>query len=113
MKTNQDVADYLTMLIKLSGKTQATIAKDCGFATANMITMLKKNQTKIPLGRVPALSRSLGVDSRDLLGHCLEAYEPELYQMLAEISPAMLITQKEFRIIQALRVASKSGAFAS
>lgn len=113
MKTSQDVADYLTTLIMRSGKTQATIAKDCGFATANMITMLKKNQTKIPLCRVPALPKSLGVDARELLGHCLEAYEPELYQVLAEISPAMLITQKEFRIIRALRFASKSGTFAS
>lgn len=112
MKTSQDVADYLATLIKRSGKTQAMIAKECGFATANMMTMLKKNQTKIPLCRVPALSRALGVDPRELLGHCIEAYDPGLYKVLAEISPAMLITHREFKIIQALRAASKTGAFA-
>lgn len=111
MKTAKDVADYLTSLIKNSGKTQALIAKECGFATPNMITMLKKNQSKIPLGRVPALAKSLGVDPTEMLSHCLEAYEPELYRVLAGISPAMLITQKEFKIIQALRIASKTGAF--
>ncbi|MDH7453140.1 hypothetical protein QF205_08660 [Luteimonas composti] len=113
MTTSQDVADYLTTLIKRSGKTQALIARECGFATANMITMLKKNQSKIPLGRVPALAKSLGVDPGEMLNHCLQAYEPELYRVLAGILPAMLISQKEFKIIQALRIASKSGAFST
>jgi len=111
MKTPKDVADYLTTLIKNSGKTQATIAKESGFTTPNMITMLKKGQSKIPLGRVPALAKSLGADPAEMLNHCLEAYDPELYRVVAAVSPAMLISQKEFKIIQALRVASKTGAF--
>lgn len=111
MKTRKEVAHYLSACIARSGKTQAQIAEEAGFPTPNVISMMKTGQLKVPLSRIPALAKSLGTDPKEMLGNCLEAYDPELYELFASLAPSMLVTSREFRVIRALRGAARSGAF--
>ncbi|MEO8243091.1 MAG: helix-turn-helix transcriptional regulator [bacterium] len=53
-------------------KSQAEIAEEAGFVNQNMITMIKKGSTKLPLDRVPALAEALGCDPALLLRLALE-----------------------------------------
>ncbi len=43
-------------------KTQAEIAREAGFPDGNMMTFLKNGRNKVPLDRVPSLSKTLEVD---------------------------------------------------
>lgn len=53
-------------------KTQAQIAAEAGFQNPNMITMIKKGDTKLALDRVPALAHALEVDPAYLMRLALE-----------------------------------------
>lgn len=111
MKTRKDIAQYLSRSISRSGKTQLQIAMEAGFPTPNVVSMMKSGQLKIPLARVPALARSLGVDAGEMFRHCLEAYEPELYELFSVVAPSMLVTTREYELIKSLRAAARSGTF--
>jgi hypothetical protein len=56
-------------------KTQADIAAEAGFVSANMIAMLKRGSNKVPLDRVPALAAALDCDPAWLLRLALEQIE--------------------------------------
>lgn len=56
-------------------KTQAEIAEEAGFVNQNMITMLKKGSTNLPIDRVPALSAALECDPALLLRLALQQSE--------------------------------------
>lgn len=56
-------------------KTQAEIADEAGFVNPNMLTMIKKGSTKLPIDRVPALAKALESDPALLLRLALEQSE--------------------------------------
>ena len=56
-------------------KTQGEIAEEAGFVNANMMSMVKKGTTKLPLDRVPALAKALECDPALLLRLALEQSE--------------------------------------
>ncbi len=56
-------------------KTQAEIAEAAGFVNPNMLTMIKKGATKLPVDRVPALAAALDCDPALLLRLALEQSE--------------------------------------
>lgn len=56
------VADFIASRIKHVGKTQREIAREAGFVRPNVLTMIKRGQTKVPLARVGALARALETD---------------------------------------------------
>lgn len=103
MKTKQDVADYLARCIEVSGKTQIQIAERAGFPTPNSLSMMVTGRMKVPMRRIPGLAKAMGTDPRELLSHCLEAYQPDLYALIAHLHPSMLVTSKELRHIRAMR----------
>ena len=110
MKSKQDVANYLAHCIEGSGKTQIQIAEKTGFPTPNSLSMMVTGRMKIPLNRIPALAKAMGTDPRELLSHCLEAYQPDIYALIAHLHPSMLVTGKELKIIRTMRKASAHGA---
>ena len=109
MRTRHDVARRLADLIEASGKTQREIAQEAGFASQNIISMIKSGDTKVPLSRVPALAKSLGVAPQDLFADCLEAYEPELFEVFATCAPGLLVSTKQIRLIRLLSRAARAG----
>ena len=76
------VAEYLTAQIEICGKSQKQIAEEVGFPKANVLTMLKHGTTRIPIHRVPALARSLGVDPARFMRLVLEEYQPAILEAI-------------------------------
>ena len=80
-----NVADYLSRALDRSEKSQKQVAYEAGFSKPNIITMFKQGKTRVPLHRVPALAKSLAVDSKSLMSMCLSEYHPELKKVLREV----------------------------
>lgn len=99
------VAGYVTRQIHLSGKPQKQIAREAGFATGNMITMIKLGQTKIPINRVPALAKAIGADQAHLLRLVLGEYEAGV-AAIVEDALGPLVTVNERKILDAVRAVS-------
>ncbi len=87
-------------------KTQAEIAEEAGFVNPNMVTMIKKGATKLPVDRVPALAASLECDPALLLRLALEQSEGStaaaaIYEIIGQP-----ITKNEMAWINEIREAS-------
>lgn len=76
------VAEYLTAQIEICGKSQKQIAEEVGFPKANVLTMIKHGTTRIPIHRVPALARSLGVDPARFMRMVLNEYQPQILEAI-------------------------------
>jgi hypothetical protein len=112
MKTKSEVASYVARSIHLSGKSNIQIAAEAGFPNPNVVSMLAKGNTKVPMARIPALAKAMGTDAKILLDGCLAAYHPELHRVISNLAPSMLISRGELSIIRALRHAVRSGSIA-
>ena len=67
------LAKYLDRrVLELKPKRQADIAEEAGFASHNMMSMLRSGANKVPLDRVPALADALNCDRAFLLRLALE-----------------------------------------
>ncbi len=87
-------------------KSQAEIAEEAGFVNPNMVTMIKKGATKLPIDRVPALAAALESDPALLLRLALEQSEGNtaasaIYEIIGQP-----ITKNEMAWIKELRDAS-------
>jgi transcriptional regulator with XRE-family HTH domain len=60
-----------------SGKSQADLAVRLGYDNPNVISMFKSGTTRVPLTKVPAIARWLGLDATALVREWFEAYEPD------------------------------------
>lgn len=76
------VAEYLTAQIDICGKSQKIIAEEVGFPKANILTMMKYGSTKVPIDRVPALAKSLGVDPAKFMRLVLAEYQPAILEAI-------------------------------
>ncbi len=98
------VAEYLTAQIDVTGKSQLEIAQECGFTSPNVITMIKQGKTKLPLSRVGALAKALGVDPVYLFSLAMNEYEPGTWSaMEGLIFKQPLLTANELEFVQVLR----------
>ena len=101
------VADYLTAQIDLCGKPQQDIAKECGYEKPNIITMLKQGKSKVPLGRVPALAKALGVDPLHFFSIVMAEYEPETWAAIqASVLKQPFVSANEMEIIKLVRTSN-------
>jgi transcriptional regulator with XRE-family HTH domain len=90
-------------------KTQAEIAAETGFKTANMITMLKLGNTKLALDRVPSMAKALEVDPAYLLRLAFDqAFGETTARAVAEIWGTP-ITENERAWVAEIREASDHG----
>jgi transcriptional regulator with XRE-family HTH domain len=109
-KPNLTVADYLTVQIDLCskrGKTQTDIAREVGFDKPNIITMLKQGKSKLPISRVGAMARALGVDPLHLFQLAMSEYEPDTWAVIEDqVLKQPFITANEYEIIQLVRQSS-------
>lgn len=98
-----NVAEYLMGQINLSGKSQAEIAREVGFAMPNMITMLKKNLTKLPIDKVGKMSKALGIDPVHLYKMCMSEYYPDTWVVVQGFLSQPLLTANELELIEVVR----------
>lgn len=102
MEKEMTVARYIASRIREVGKTQAEIAREVGFETPNMVSMIKRGHTKVPLAKVTAMARALEADPKRFVHMCLAEYQPEIWQVLAPFLESAL-TEHELKILKAFR----------
>lgn len=102
-RPSMDVANYISAMIDLSQKSQKQIAEEVGFAKPNMITMIKQGKTKLPMGKVGALARSLGLDPQHLFKMVMEEYEPATWEGIESIFSQPFVSENEMEIILTIR----------
>lgn len=107
-KSVTSVADYIgAQLAHLPpGKTQKSIAEALGYDKPNIIVMFKKGDTKLPVTKVPALAKELGVDPMHLLRMTLSEYTPEILAVIESLS-GTFISANERELVKLWRRATK------
>jgi transcriptional regulator with XRE-family HTH domain len=97
------VAEYITWQIALCGKTQAEIAKECGFDKPNVITMIKQGKTKVPVNKIATMAKALEVDPVFFLKLTLSEYMPDLLDIITAITGQQVVTNNEIEFIEVIR----------
>jgi len=103
--TDSQTANALARAIKYCGKNQREIAEEIGFPKPNIISMMKKGDTKIPIERIPALAKACLVDPIHLLKLAMEEYHPEIWDVLVKAFGEPL-TSNEEDMVGAYRIAT-------
>jgi predicted XRE-type DNA-binding protein len=83
-------AKFLSNAIESSCLSQRMIADRIGYPNPNVISMMKKGVTKVPINRIPQLAKVCGVDERAFLKIALSEYQPETWEVIQRhlISPS-------------------------
>ena len=73
-------------------KTQRELAKEMGFMRANMLSMLKTGDAKVPIAKIPIVAEVLGIDPAKLLRTHLWETWPQFADVVFEIFGGILTT---------------------
>jgi transcriptional regulator with XRE-family HTH domain len=109
MNRTTDLAKFVEDRVEeLKGtKLQSEIAREAGYKSPNMITMIKQGNAKVAIDRVPDLSKALDVDPALLLRLALaQFYTDETVAVLTSSFKKGMLTQNETKILSAIRAAS-------
>jgi transcriptional regulator with XRE-family HTH domain len=79
-KTTRLVHDRIEQLKDV--KSQRQIAMEIGYSKPNILSMIKRGETRVPIDKVPAFAKALGVDPTYLLRISLEDCFPTLADTL-------------------------------
>lgn len=95
---------------ELAGKrSQKDIARLAGFASPNMITILKQGVAKLALDRVPALAEALEIDPALLFRAALEQqFSPETLDVIRRVMNTTT-TENEREILAYIRELTNEG----
>lgn len=102
MRKSLTFAQYIAHQIDASALTQREIAAVLGYDRPNIITMFKQGTTKVPLEKVPALAKVLGLDPAHLLSLAMKEYAPEVYKTIQETF-GRTVSENEYAIVEAIR----------
>ena len=97
------VAQYITIDVNGSGKTQREIAQEAGFPNPNIISMFKTGATRLPLDRVGPLAKALEIDSAHLLRLVMREYAPATLLAIENALKTIVLTANEVDLIRAYR----------
>ena len=106
--TMSPTANMLNKAIEESTQTQREIADRVGFKHANIISMLKSGETRVPLDRIPALAQTLGMDEKEFLLLAIEEYHPGVHEVLVDVL-GLPLSDAELGIVTMFRMASMRG----
>lgn len=101
------VAQYLTQVMDASEKSQTGIAQAMGFQSSNVLTLIKKGRTKLPVNRVPDLARHLEIDPYHLLRLAMMEYSPQIWAVIEAVMKGDYIDEKERQILDIIRKESE------
>ncbi|SFU12746.1 helix-turn-helix domain-containing protein [Sedimentitalea nanhaiensis] len=97
-------AILLEKAIDASELTQREIADRVGFKHANIISMLKSGETRVPLNRIPALAQTLGMDEKHFLIIAIQEYHPGVHEVLVDVL-GLPLSDAELGIVTMFRMA--------
>ena len=101
------VSDYVNLQVRLSEKTHRSIAKDMGYRSAHMISMMKSGDARMPWDKIVPFSRSLGIDPLYMMTLCIKEYMPNLWNDFESFFGQPLLTTNELEFIKILRASGK------
>jgi hypothetical protein len=97
------VAEYLSGAIGLTGKLQREIANEVGYDNPNVITLFKQGKTKLPVNKVPAMAKALGVDQANLLRIVMSEYMPETWEVLSAVIGDRIMSEDERALLEMVK----------
>lgn len=101
---NITVAKFIDHQISHNEKLQEKIAAECGFASSNIISMIKNGVTKLPLAKVGVMAKALDVDPTYLLRLTMTEYMPEVWSIMEDIfGRSSFVTAGELELLGKLR----------
>ena len=103
IKPKMTVAQFLTIKINESGKTQKEIATEIGYDSANIITMFKQGLTKLPINTVGSIALALEIDPVFLLRLAFNEYFPETFEAIEDTLGTTFITENERNLLEQFR----------
>lgn len=106
--TTTQTSRFLRDAIRRSGKTQAQIACEAGLQRANILSMMRTGETKVPLSRIPALAEATGTSARVFLRVALAEYQPEVWRVIAG-SFGDVLTEAEQDLLVTFRLCDEDG----
>lgn len=95
MTKTSKTAQYLARALEFSGRSQREVAQRAGFAKPNIISMMKKGETRIPIDRIPSLARACGVDPVPFIRTAMAEYEPRAWDAITGVLGAPLTRDEE------------------
>ena len=101
-------AIMLAKAIEASEFTQRETADRAGFRKANIISMLKTGETRVPLDRIPALAQTFGMDERDFLLTAIAEHHPGIHEVLVDML-GLPLSDAELGIVAMFRLARIRG----
>ena len=99
--TPTSVAEFIADRLAAIDKTQRQVATECGLENANVITMFKQGNTKLPLNRIGPLAKALEVDPAHLLRLAMREYLPDTWDSIENAMQSTLMTARELDLIRA------------
>ncbi|KJZ17352.1 hypothetical protein TW86_03575 [Halomonas sp. S2151] len=99
------VAEFITNRQIMLGKTNLVIAEEVGYANQNVISMIKKGKTKLPLDKVLLMADSLEVDRKKLLRMVMKEYMPDSLKVIEQCLGSV-VTENEMALIEIWRDAT-------
>lgn len=102
MDSKSTIAQFITTRIKVIGKSQKDISREAGFKRPNMISMIKRGETRLPLNKAVSMAIALEMDPVQLLKMCLKEYQPANWTVIESLMNFAL-TEDELRLLNALR----------
>ena len=105
-KSSVTLADYIASQLALCGKTQSEVCLEIGYVNPNLLTMIKKGRTKLPINKVKIFAKALGVDPVFLLKLAMKEYQPDTWDVIEEIMGSDAVTDNEYEIVNLVREAS-------
>ena len=98
-------ANRLRRAIDASDLTQRKVADRAGFHHANVISMIKSGEMMVPLERIPAPARTLGVDEQEFLSGSIAEYHPNVHAVLTDVM-GLPLSDAELGILAMFRMAT-------
>src|SRR5271156_1635106 len=104
------IAKYIDKTIDdLKGvKTQREIAQEACFELPDIISMFKRGETRVPLDRIPLLSKALGVDPAHMFRLALEQYWPDRGEIIAKLFGRLASENEEEIFLKPWRTATRN-----
>lgn len=106
-KSVTTVADYVAaQLVHLpKNVTQRDVAAAIGYDKPNILVMIKRGDTKLPVNKVPALAKAIGVDPLHLMRLTLNEYMPEVHDAILSVA-GPIVSENEMKLIKMWRLAT-------
>ncbi len=101
-EAKKEVSAFLEKHINGSKLSQKEIASICGFKNYNVVSMIKRGETGVPVEKIPKMAQALDLDRAELFEFVMSRYRPGELKAIKEVygSP---ITEAERQVIKLLR----------